>query len=92
MKRGRGPFGLPDFARGKNAIAFAIFGLLWTIMAIISKQHWFIVLIGVFIMGRGAMRAVGNYMAAKKGEEESLFVYKKFKEAAREYKEDSSDK
>ena len=33
-----------------------------------------------------------NYMAAKKGEEESLFVYKKFKEAAREYKEDSSGK
>ena len=79
MRKGRGPFGLPDFARGKNAIGF-------TIMAIISKQHWLIVLIGVFIMCRGIMRTVGNIMAKKKGEEESLFVYKKFKESVDEYK------
>ena len=55
MRKGRGPFGLPDFARGKNAIGFIVFGALWTIMAIISKQHWLIVLIGVFIMCRGTV-------------------------------------
>lgn len=86
MRKGRGPFGLPDFARGKNAIGFIVFGALWTIMAIISKQHWLIVLIGIFIMCRGIMRTVGNIMAKKKGEEESLFVYKKFKESVDEYK------
>lgn len=86
MKRGRGPFGLPDFARGKAAIAYAVFGALWTVVAIVSKQHWLIVLIGVFIMARGIMRAIGNAVAKKKGEEESLFVYKKFKESINEYK------
>lgn len=52
--------GLPDFAKGSGAVVIAIMGVLWTIAAILYKQHWIFAALGVFITIRGTMRAIEN--------------------------------
>lgn len=75
---------VPDFAKGKAAIAIAIFGVCWTIMAIYFKEHWFMVLIGVFIAVKGTLRAIENAKAPK---QKKVGVFKALKEERRAFNE-----
>ena len=69
---------LPDFAKGKAAIAIAIFGVCWTIMAIHFKEHWFMVLIGIFIAIENAKAPKQKKVGAFKAMKEQREAYKQY--------------
>ena len=76
---------LPDFAKGKAAIAIAIVGVCWTIMAIHFKEHWFMVLIGIFIAVKGTLRAIENAKAPKQKKVGAFKAMKEQREAYKQY-------
>jgi len=65
MQKRRVPSWLPDFGRGRASISVAVFGVLWTIAAIVYKQHWIVVVAGILVTIRGVFRSIENLQAEK---------------------------